>query len=229
MDGRIEWTVGHRLAPTYRSAVPPEQPQKRVDQAISVLRELEGFCKSETGDHPSLFRVLLGLMVMGYPQVCRLVEALLADVLGLPVQERCQMEPAPQCCFEIETSAGCPAARRRAGRRSRRSQDGSARVLRPSRIRRQESALGTLFVDEVPGMAPALQANLLRVLEDYHCRRVSGTKECQADVRVIVATNKPLEDRAEVGPLPRGPLLPPQYHQHRPPPRSRSAATNFPR
>ena len=36
---------------------------------------------------------------------------------------------------------------------------------------------GTLFIDEVAEMAPALQAKLLRVLEDGHYRRVGGTKE----------------------------------------------------
>jgi len=51
---------------------------------------------------------------------------------------------------------------------------------------------GTLFIDEVGEMAPSLQAKLLRVLEDGHYRRVGGTKECYAAVRVIAATNKPL-------------------------------------
>jgi len=52
---------------------------------------------------------------------------------------------------------------------------------------------GTLFIDEVAEMAPSLQAKLLRVLEDGHYRRVGGTKEFHANVRVIAATNKPLE------------------------------------
>jgi DNA-binding NtrC family response regulator len=43
-------------------------------------------------------------------------------------------------------------------------------------------------------MAPSLQAKLLRVLEDGQYRRVGGTKECHADVRVIAATNKALEE-----------------------------------
>ena len=58
---------------------------------------------------------------------------------------------------------------------------------------------GTLFIDEVAEMAPVLQAKLLRVLEDGHYRRVGGTKESLADVRVIAATNKPLEEEQRAG------------------------------
>jgi DNA-binding NtrC family response regulator len=52
---------------------------------------------------------------------------------------------------------------------------------------------GTLFVDEIAEMAPGLQAKLLRVLEDAHFRRVGGTQENCADVRVLAATNKALD------------------------------------
>ena len=58
---------------------------------------------------------------------------------------------------------------------------------------------GTLFIDEIAEMAPALQAKLLRVLEDGHYRRVGGTREFHADVRVVAATNKPLEDEQKAG------------------------------
>lgn len=58
---------------------------------------------------------------------------------------------------------------------------------------------GTLFVDEVAEMAPALQAKLLRVLEDGHYRRVGSTQEKRADVRIIAATNKPLEAEQKAG------------------------------
>jgi DNA-binding NtrC family response regulator len=53
---------------------------------------------------------------------------------------------------------------------------------------------GTLFIDEVAEMAPGLQAKLLRVLENGQFRRVGSTQELHADVRVIAATNKQLED-----------------------------------
>src|SRR5262249_48419793 len=58
---------------------------------------------------------------------------------------------------------------------------------------------GTLFIDEVAEMAPGLQAKLLRVLEDGHFRRVGSTQERRADVRIIAATNKPLEDEIKAG------------------------------
>ena len=53
---------------------------------------------------------------------------------------------------------------------------------------------GTLFVDEIGEKAVGLQAKLLRVLEDEHFRRVGGTTEQRADVRVVAATNRSLED-----------------------------------
>jgi DNA-binding NtrC family response regulator len=53
---------------------------------------------------------------------------------------------------------------------------------------------GTLFIDEIGEMAVGLQSKLLRVLEDGHYRRVGSTREDHADVRLIAATNKSLEE-----------------------------------
>jgi len=58
---------------------------------------------------------------------------------------------------------------------------------------------GTLFIDEVGEMPPAMQAKLLRVLENGQYRRVGGVTEYHADVRLIAATNKPLEDAMTAG------------------------------
>jgi transcriptional regulator with PAS, ATPase and Fis domain len=58
---------------------------------------------------------------------------------------------------------------------------------------------GTLFIDEVAEMGPGLQAKLLRVLEDGHYRRVGSTQEANADVRVVAATNRPLEEDIKTG------------------------------
>src|SRR5215470_4793014 len=58
---------------------------------------------------------------------------------------------------------------------------------------------GTLFIDEVAEMPSGMQAKLLRVLEDGHYRRVGGTQEARADVRVVAATNKDLEAEQAAG------------------------------
>jgi DNA-binding NtrC family response regulator len=58
---------------------------------------------------------------------------------------------------------------------------------------------GTLFLDEIGEMTPALQAKLLRVLEQRRITRVGGTDEVDVDVRVICATHRDLEAEAEAG------------------------------
>jgi len=52
---------------------------------------------------------------------------------------------------------------------------------------------GTIFLDEIGEMPLALQAKLLRVLQERVFERVGGTKEIKADVRVIAATNRNLQ------------------------------------
>ncbi len=53
---------------------------------------------------------------------------------------------------------------------------------------------GTLFLDEVGDMSPGGQAKLLRVLEEKVVVRVGGSQTIPVDVRVIAATNQPLEE-----------------------------------
>jgi DNA-binding NtrC family response regulator len=58
---------------------------------------------------------------------------------------------------------------------------------------------GTLFLDEIGDMAPALQAKLLRVLQEGEIERVGGSRTIPVDVRVIAATNKHLEGEVDAG------------------------------
>jgi len=58
---------------------------------------------------------------------------------------------------------------------------------------------GTLFLDEIAEMPLALQAKLLRFLETRRYMRVGGAKKIQADVRLVLATLRPLEEEVRAG------------------------------
>jgi two-component system, NtrC family, response regulator HydG len=58
---------------------------------------------------------------------------------------------------------------------------------------------GTIFLDEVSETSFELQVKLLRVLQERSFRRIGGTAEIGADVRVIVSTNRDLEEEVRQG------------------------------
>jgi two-component system, NtrC family, response regulator AtoC len=58
---------------------------------------------------------------------------------------------------------------------------------------------GTVFLDEIGEMVPALQAKLLRFLEEKSFKRVGGAADIHVDVRVIAATNRDLEEAVNQG------------------------------
>ncbi|HQR30290.1 MAG TPA: sigma-54 dependent transcriptional regulator, partial [Anaeromyxobacteraceae bacterium] len=58
---------------------------------------------------------------------------------------------------------------------------------------------GTLFLDEIAEMPPALQAKLLRAVQDGEVRRVGDTRAFGVDVRLVCATHRDLEARVEGG------------------------------
>ena len=57
----------------------------------------------------------------------------------------------------------------------------------------------TIFLDEIGDMSPRVQAKMLRVLEEQRFERVGSNTAIKVDVRVISATNKPLDDLIENG------------------------------
>jgi DNA-binding NtrC family response regulator len=58
---------------------------------------------------------------------------------------------------------------------------------------------GTLFLDEVGELGPAVQAKLLRVLQERQFQRVGGTRTLDADIRILAATNRDLRKAVETG------------------------------
>jgi predicted ArsR family transcriptional regulator len=81
---------------------------QRVEAAIAVLNDLGGLAEMETCDDGFLIRGYncpLAAIVPGHPDVCRLAEALVEEIVGAPTHERCERGEAPRCCFEIAGSA----------------------------------------------------------------------------------------------------------------------------
>ena len=58
---------------------------------------------------------------------------------------------------------------------------------------------GTVFLDEIGELPPALQSKLLRVLETGRYRRLGGTKDLPSNVRFVTATNRNLKEASEAG------------------------------
>jgi len=67
-----------------------------------------------------------------------------------------------------------------------------ATAQRPGRF--EQCHRGTLFLDEIGDMPPATQTKILRVLQNGTFERVGGNTTLKVDVRIIAATNKPLEE-----------------------------------
>jgi DNA-binding NtrC family response regulator len=58
---------------------------------------------------------------------------------------------------------------------------------------------GTIFLDEIMEMSPELQVKLMRVLQERTIRHLGDTREIPVEVRVIAATNKPVQESLESG------------------------------
>ena len=103
--------AGRHLAWAYAGT--PGSPAERVDRAVAVLGELGGLAEVQRRPGQLVIRgdrCPLAALLPGRPEVCRLAEALLAEVVGQPVVERCQREgEAPHCRFELEAEAGAGA------------------------------------------------------------------------------------------------------------------------
>ncbi len=99
--------VGRRIAAGWN--IPPGDLRVRLEAALEVLNELGGMAEleAEEGQYRiQSYSCPLAAVVPGHPQVCRLTETLLTELLGVPVQEHCDPHEGPRCCFTIATASG---------------------------------------------------------------------------------------------------------------------------
>ncbi len=77
---------------------------------------------------------------------------------------------------------------------------GSFTGANAQRIGRFEEANGgTIFLDEIAEMSPALQAKLLRVMQDGRFQRIGSNREIHTNARILAASNRNLEDEVKNG------------------------------
>jgi predicted ArsR family transcriptional regulator len=97
--------VGHRLAggrPIPRGGV-----RERVAAGVALLNALGGLAEVRETDGVLVIEgwsCPLASVVVDHPQLCRVPEALLTDLIGLPVQERCERREPPRCIFKVATA-----------------------------------------------------------------------------------------------------------------------------
>ena len=96
--------VGRSLAARHSSDITPDDFEGRVQNALGVLKAIGGSPSVERDGGRLIIRsggCPLSAAVVEHPEVCELAEALVAEVLGLPVKERCARGESPKCCFEV--------------------------------------------------------------------------------------------------------------------------------
>lgn len=94
--------VGRRIAAEWH--MPPGNLRTRLEGAVDVLNELGGMAELELRDDTYSihgYSCPLAAAVPGHPEVCRLAETLLTELVGVPVHEQCERDEMPCCCFVV--------------------------------------------------------------------------------------------------------------------------------
>jgi len=101
-SGALLRSVGRRLAEG--RTVPTDGTRARLEAAAGVLNELGGLAELEEQDGTLVIRGYscpLSAVTPNHPEVCHMAEALVAEVAGVQVYERCDRSERPRCCFEV--------------------------------------------------------------------------------------------------------------------------------
>ena len=96
--------VGRSLAARHASGDTPADLEGRVQNALEVLKAIGGSPSVGREGGKLVIRsggCPLSAAVVEHPEVCEVAEALVAEIVGLPVRERCDRGESPKCCFEV--------------------------------------------------------------------------------------------------------------------------------
>lgn len=98
-------TVGSGMATKW--STPPGDLRERLEAAVAVLDELGGLAELELSDGVYSihgYSCPLAAAAPGHPEVCRLAETLLTELVGVPIQEHCARGETVQCHFVVPNS-----------------------------------------------------------------------------------------------------------------------------
>jgi predicted ArsR family transcriptional regulator len=101
--------VGRTVAREFINALPKELRAAPLAGALEVLKELGGAASLQEEHGKQIIRgsnCPLSAVTAHHPEGCIIAEALLAELIGVPVKERCVHGPHPRCCFEIAMPVG---------------------------------------------------------------------------------------------------------------------------
>ena len=96
--------VGRTAAQEHLDQVKGKTRNQRIEFALSVLKALGGDATVQESEGKRFIYgngCPLSAATAYHPEACLIVEALLSEIIGIPVKERCHHGEAPRCCFEI--------------------------------------------------------------------------------------------------------------------------------
>ena len=84
--------------------VPTDGVRARLETAAGVLNDLGGLAELEERDGAFVIRGYscpLAAVTPDHPEVCRMAETLITELVGVPIREHCDRGERPRCCFEL--------------------------------------------------------------------------------------------------------------------------------
>jgi len=106
--GALIREVAQRIFATHIGDLREQDPNRRATELYDKLREIApGLTLNESDQHLEVRACgcPLASVTGTHPEVCELLAAILTELLGTQVRERCQRDESPRCCFEVFKSA----------------------------------------------------------------------------------------------------------------------------